>query len=103
MSKGQDSFSRVGIANSNYHISTMCRPDVIKQEQYLSTAMHGYFKILEMDEHNCSGSLGIANVLCEYGKTAQANEVYQLLALSEPNSLVGRHAIVNQGHIAVWS
>jgi len=57
--------------------------------------MQGYFKILEIDDHNCSGSLGIANVLCEYGKISQANEVYKLLAISEPSSLVGRHGVVN--------
>lgn len=57
--------------------------------------MQGYFRILDIDDHNCSGSLGISNVLCEYGKIAQANEVYKLLALSEPNSLVGRHSLVN--------
>lgn len=65
--------------------------------------MQGYFKILEIDDHNCSGSLGIANVLCEYGKISQANEVYKLLAISEPSSLVGRHGVVNQGHVATWS
>ena len=65
--------------------------------------MNNYFTILELDDHNCGGTLGIANVLNEYGKTQEANEIYKLLALSEPNSTIGKHGIVNQGHIAVWN
>lgn len=57
--------------------------------------MFSYFNILETDEHNCAASLGIANILNEYGKTIEANEVYKLLANSEPDSLIGHHSIVN--------
>jgi hypothetical protein len=31
--------------------------------------MNNYFTLLELDDHNCGGTLGIANVLNEYGKT----------------------------------
>ena len=66
-------------------------------------AMNSYFSILELDDHNCGGALGIANVLNEYDKVTHANEIYKLLANSEPNSLLGRHSTVNQGHIAMWA
>jgi hypothetical protein len=49
-------------------------------------AMNQYFSILERDEHNCAGALGIANVLNEYGKIREANEIYKVLTYNEPNS-----------------
>lgn len=64
--------------------------------------MTQYFSILERDEHNCAGSLGIANVLNEYGKIREANEIYKVLTYNEPNSLTGLQARVNQAHIAMW-
>lgn len=65
--------------------------------------MQTYFGILEIDEHNCAASLGVANVLNEYGKITESNEIYKLLANSEPDSLIGHHSVVNQGHIAMWN
>ena len=65
--------------------------------------MQGYFSILEIDEQNCAASLGIANILNEYGKIMESNEIYKLLANTEPNSLIGHHSVVNQGHIAMWN
>jgi len=69
ISKGLDAYARLGIANANYHISSMVRHDLEKQERSLRTAMNNYFTILEIDDHNCGGTLGVANVLNEYGKT----------------------------------
>lgn len=48
--------------------------------------MQNYFSIIESDEQNCAACLGIANVLNEYGKISEANEIYKLLANSEPDS-----------------
>ena len=58
-------------------------------------AMEQYFSILERDEHNCAGALGIANVINEYGKTREANEIYKVLTYNEPNSSTGLQARVN--------
>ena len=57
--------------------------------------MQMYFTILEYDDQNCAGALGIANVLNEYDKTNEANEIYRLLVNSEPHSQTGFHARVN--------
>lgn len=57
--------------------------------------MQMYFTILEQDDQNCAGALGIANVLNEYDKTAEAKEIYKLLVNSTTNSLTGFHARVN--------
>ena len=86
ITKGQDSYARVGLANSSYWISTLRRADSNRQEEFLRMAMHQYFSILERDEHNCAGALGIANVLNEYGKIREANEIYKVLTYNEPNS-----------------
>jgi hypothetical protein len=51
--------------------------------------MNQYFSVLEIDDMNCFGSLGIANVLCEYNKVHEAKEIYKLLSVSEPDSLAG--------------
>lgn len=64
--------------------------------------MQMYFTILEYDDQNCAGALGIANVLNEYDKTNEASEIYKLLVNSEPTSTTGFHARVNQAHIAMW-
>ena len=61
--------------------------------------MKQYFTILDTDENNCAGVLGIANVLTEYGKVDEAKEIYKLLATSEPDSEIGLHAMVNQAHL----
>jgi hypothetical protein len=45
--------------------------------------MGKYFSLLELDERNSYGSLGIANVLAEYGKVREAKEIFALLANSE--------------------
>jgi len=64
--------------------------------------MTQYFSILEYDDHNCAGALGIANVLNEYDKTNEAKEIYKLLVNSEPYSVTGLHARLNQAHITMW-
>jgi hypothetical protein len=38
---------------------------------------------LELDENNTYASLGIGNLLAEYGKVDEAKEVFKLLANSE--------------------
>lgn len=53
--------------------------DVYKQEDYLQKAMNAYFSLLEIDENNCAGVLGIGNVLSEYGKVTEAKEIFKLL------------------------
>ena len=75
------------------------RGDVFKQEDHLRKAMQSYFGVLELDDANCFGSLGIANVLCEYNKIHEAKEIYKLLGQSEPDSLAGQHANLNLAHI----
>ena len=95
ISKGQDSYARVGLANSSYCISTLRRADSNRQEEFLRQAMNQYFNILERDEHNCAGALGVANVLNEYGKVREANEIYKVLTYNEPNSQTGLQARIN--------
>ena len=60
-----------------------------------------YFKILEMDESNCLGVLGVANVLAEYGKVHEAKEIYKLLQSSETDPLLILHAMTNNAHLLV--
>jgi len=67
----------------------MCRHDLPKQEKYLQEAMRAYMNLLEIDESNCAGVLGIANVLVEHNKVAEAKEVFKPLEQSEPDSALG--------------
>lgn len=64
--------------------------------------MNQYFNILERDDHNCAGALGVANVLNEYGKIREANEIYKVLTYNQPNSSTGLQARINQAHVAMW-
>ena len=54
---------------------------------------------METDENNCAGVLGIGNVLTEYGKVDEAKEIYKLLSTSEPDSVIGQHAMLNHAHL----
>ena len=99
MSGKRDSYARVGIANIQYAASVLQRPNINKQEESLRQAMKQYFTILDTDENNCAGVLGIANVLTEYGKVDEAKEIYKLLSTSEPDSEIGLHAMINQAHL----
>jgi tetratricopeptide (TPR) repeat protein len=101
-SHNKDAFARVGLANIAYLSSCLFRSEVQKQEDYMRYAMRQYFGILEIDENNCFGSLGIANLLTEYNKVDEAKEVYKLLAISEPDSQVGLNALLNQAHILTF-
>jgi len=54
--------------------------------------MSRYIAVLENDEANSFASLGIANILAEYGKQNEAYEIYKVLALSNPNM---HHPFIN--------
>ena len=60
-----------------------------------------YFKILDMDESNCMGVLGVANVLTEYNKVNEAREVYKLLQSCETDPLTILHAMTNNAHLLI--
>jgi len=101
-SHNKDSYARVGLANIAYQASCLFRSEVQKQEDYMRYAMRQYFGILEIDENNCFGPLGIANLLTEYSKVDEAKEIYKLLAISEPDSQVGLNSMLNQAHILTF-
>ena len=61
--------------------------------------MGKYFSLLELDENNSYGSLGIGNILSEYGRTLEAKEIFNLLANSEADQLVGLDALINNAHL----
>ena len=61
--------------------------------------MNQYFSVLELDEMNTAGSLGIANVLSEYGKVTEAKEIYKVIETSETDPLIVKHALLNHAHL----
>jgi hypothetical protein len=65
--------------------------------------MQIYFTVLEQDDQNCAAALGVANVLCEYGKSDESKQIYKLLGNScENNPMTGFQARVNQAHCTMW-
>jgi RNA polymerase-associated protein CTR9 len=60
--------------------------------------MDKYITVLENDESNAFGSLGVANVLAEHGKIAEAMEVYKVLKETNPNI---PHPLLNLAHMNV--
>jgi tetratricopeptide (TPR) repeat protein len=83
LSGNRDTYAFVGLANINYALSVQYRHDMNVQEAQLRSALSKYFGILEIDEFNTYASLGIGNILTEYGKVTEAKEIYKLLANSE--------------------
>lgn len=51
----------------------------------MQSSLSKYFSLLELDENNCYGSLGIGIIIAEYGKVDEAKEIFKLLANSEPD------------------
>lgn len=99
LSGNRDTYAFVGLANINYALSCMQRQDINMQEASLRSGLAKYFGILEIDEHNTYASLGIANILTEYGKVDEAKEIYKLLANSEADQPISLDALVNQAHL----
>ena len=99
MSHKRDSYARVGIANIHYQTSTFHRNNIEAQEIELRKAMQQYFSVLELDEHNSAGSLGIANVLTEYNKVTEAKEIFKVIGNSETDDKLVRHAMLNHAHL----
>ena len=95
LSGNRDPYARLGLANINYALSCMNRNEISFQEVQLQSAFNKYFSLLELDENNSYGSLGIGNVLAEYGKVDEAKEIFKLLANSEPDQLIGLDALIN--------
>jgi len=60
--------------------------------------MDRYITTLEYDEANCFATLGVANVLAEYGKLNEAMEIYKVLKESNPNMY---HPLMNQAHLSM--
>jgi len=94
-----DSYARIGIANIHYQISTQLRNNIDSQEIELRKAMQQYFSVLELDEMNTAGSLGIANVLSEYGKVTEAKEIFKVLETSETDDQILKNALLNHAHL----
>ena len=103
MSGKKDVYARAGMATIHYLTSTYHRSKINNQEDSLRCAMQQYFKMLDMDESNSLGVLGIANVLTEYGKTNEAKELYKLLQTSEIDPQVNIHAMLNNAHLLIDS
>ena len=61
--------------------------------------MQQYFSVLELDEMNTAGSLGIANILSEYNKVTEAKEIFKVVENSETDPFIIRHAMLNHAHL----
>jgi tetratricopeptide (TPR) repeat protein len=99
MTGNRDTYAFIGLANINYAASCIARHEMNVQEQQLRSGLQKYFGILEIDESNTYASLGIANILTEYGKVDEAKEIYKLLANSESDQPISLDAMVNQSHL----
>lgn len=60
--------------------------------------MDRYINVLDKDESNCFATLGIGNILAEYGKLNEAMEIYKVLKESNPNM---HHPLLNQAHLSM--
>lgn len=99
MSNKRDSYARVGIANIHYQTSTFHRANIDAQEGELRKSMQQYFSVLELDEMNTAGSLGIGIVLSEYNKCTEAKEIFKVIENSETDMTIVKHAMLNHAHL----
>ena len=61
--------------------------------------MQQYFSVLELDEINTAGSLGIGIVLSEYNKCNEAKEIFKVIENSETDPTIIKHAMLNHAHL----
>ena len=61
--------------------------------------MQQFFSVLEYDEMNSAGSLGIGIILAEYGKNVEAKEIFKVIENSESDPTLVRHAMLNHAHL----
>ena len=61
--------------------------------------MQQYFSVLELDEMNTAGSLGIGNVLSEDNKCTEAKEIFKVIENSETDPMIVRNAMLNHAHL----
>jgi len=61
--------------------------------------MQQYFSVLELEEMNTAGALGIGNVLAEYNKVAEAKEIFKVIENSETDPTIVKHALLNHAHL----
>lgn len=47
--------------------------------------MDKYVAVLEVDEANCYATLGVGNILAEYGKLNEAMEIFKVVKENNPN------------------
>lgn len=95
----RDAYARIGLANIHYMISTFHRHNIESQEAELRMAMNQYFSVLEFDEMNTAGSLGVGIVLSEYAKVTEAKEIFKVIESSETDPTIVKHAMLNHAHI----
>ena len=55
--------------------------------------------MLELDEMNTAGSLGIGIVLSEYNKVTEAKEIFKVIENSETDPTIVKHALLNHAHL----
>lgn len=61
--------------------------------------MKQYFAVIEFDDMNTAGALGIANVLSEYTKVTEAKEIYKVLQTCDTDPEILKSAMLNHAHL----
>ena len=61
--------------------------------------MQQYFRIVDLDEQNSAGALGIGNIFAEYNKISEAKEIFKVLQTCETDPQIVRNATINYAHL----
>ena len=91
-----DTYSFLGLANLSYKQAMEAPSD--QQDRALVKAYNKYLDILAFDQSNCFACIGLANILAFFDKTEDAQEIFKLMAQSNPNLY---QPLMNQAHLSI--
>lgn len=92
----RDSYALLSQANIMYNVSVELRKMPDKEENELKKALDLYMKVLEIENNNVFATLGIGNILGEFGKVNEAQEIFKIVREHHPNT---PYPMINSAHL----
>lgn len=94
-----DTYSFLGLATLAYKKGLEAKQtDQDSQDRLLVRAYNKYLDILATDQTNCFACIGLANILAYFNKTEDAQEIFKLMAQSNPSLY---QPLMNQAHLSI--
>ena len=95
-STNKDLYALLALANLNFHAASEQRAFPANHQAQLTKAISMYVQVLLQNPNNIYASLGVANVLAEFNRRNEAQDIYNIIRQNHPNL---HHPWVNSAHL----